>query len=108
MDLISYLCPMTKYYLQVVKSGISICLDTHLSYYHEYVVSDIILIHMYSDNGPKVVFGEGGVEYDAEFRSDWDKRANATLTVASCIIKGYLVDITKAVQRQEKLKSLGI
>ncbi len=63
---------------------------------------------MYSDNGPKVVFGEGGVEYDTQFRLDWDKRANATLTVASCINKGYLVDITKAVQRQEKLKSLGI
>ena len=99
---------MTKYYLQVIKSGISICLDTHLSYYHEYKVADIISIHMYSDNGPKVVFGEGGVEYDAQFRLDWDKRANATLTISSCIIKGYLVDVTKGVERQEKLKSLGI
>lgn len=98
---------MVKYYLKVVKSGISICLDTHLSYYHEYKVEDIISIHMYSDNGPKVVFDEG-VEYNAQFRLDWDKRANATLTVATCIIKGYLVDVTKGVNRQEKLKSLGI
>jgi hypothetical protein len=97
---------MTKYYLEVIKWGISICLDTDVHYYHEFEVGDIIHIHMYSDAGPKVVFGQ--VEYDAEFRLDWDKRANATLTVASCIIKGYLVDVTKGVQRQEKLKSLGI
>lgn len=98
---------MTKYYLEVIKWGISICLDTDVQYYHEFKIGDVIPIHMYSDKGPKVVFG-GYTEYDAEFTLDWDKRANATLTVASCIIKGYLVDVTKGVQRQEKLKSLGI
>ena len=98
---------MTKYYLEVIKWGISICLDTDVHYYHEFKIGDVIPIHMYSDKGPKVVFG-GYTEYDAEFTLDWDKRANATLTVASCIIKGYLVDVTKGVQRQEKLKSLGI
>ncbi len=98
---------MTKYYLEVIKWGISICLDTDVNYYHEFEVGDIIPIHMYSDKGPKVVFG-GRVEYDAQFRLDWDKRANATLTVAGCITKGYLVDVTKGVHRQEKLNQLGI
>jgi hypothetical protein len=91
----------------VIKWGISICLDTDVNYYHEFEVGDIIPIHMYSDKGPKVVFG-GRVEYDAQFRLDWDKRANATLTVAGCITKGYLVDVTKGVHRQEKLNQLGI
>lgn len=98
---------MTNYYLEVIKWGISICLDTDVHYYHEFEVGDIIPIHMYSDKGPKVVFG-GRVEYDAEFVLDWDKTASARLTVACCITKGYLVDITKGVERQEKLKSLGI
>jgi hypothetical protein len=54
-----------------------------------------------------VVFG-GRVEYDAEFTLDWDKAFSVRLTVAGCITKGYLVDVTKGVNRQEKLKSLGI
>jgi hypothetical protein len=98
---------MTKYYLEVIREGISICLDTDVQYHHRFEVGDVIPIHMYSDKGPKVVFG-GRVEYDAEFTIDWDKTESVRLTVASCITKGYLVDITKGVERQEKLKSLGI
>jgi hypothetical protein len=97
---------MTKYYLEVLRKGISICLDTDLQYYHHFEVGDIINIHMYS-GGPKVVFG-GYTEYDAEFTIDWDKTSSARLTVAGCITRGYLVDVTKGVNRQEKLKSLGI
>jgi hypothetical protein len=54
-----------------------------------------------------VVFG-GYTEYDAEFTLDWDKAFSVRLTVASCITKGYLVDVTKGVHRQEKLNQLGI
>jgi hypothetical protein len=98
---------MTKYYLEVMKSGVSICLDTDVYYHHNFKVGDIIPIHMYSDKGPKVVFG-GYTEYDAEFTIDWDKTSSARLSVAGCITKGYLVDVTKGVNRQEKLNQLGI
>jgi len=101
---------MTKYYLEVMKSGLSICLDTDVQYYHQFEIGDIINIHMYSDKGPKVVFG-GRVEYDAQFTLvilDWDKVKSARLSVASFITMGYLVDITKGVNRQEKLNILGI
>lgn len=97
---------MTKYYLEVMREGVSICLDTDVQYHHRFEVGDVIPIHMYSDKGPKVVFG--AYEYDAEFTLDWDKVQSARLSVAGCITKGYLVDITKGVNRQEKLKSLGI
>jgi len=103
----SYICAMTKYYLEVVKWGISICLNTDVRYYHEFEIGEIINIHMYSDKGPKVVFG-GRVEYDAEFVLDWDKTASARLSVVTAISKGYLVDVTKGIERQEKLKTLGI
>ena len=98
---------MTKYYLEVMKSGVSICLDTDVQYHHHFKVGDIINIHMYSYSGPKVVIG-GRVEYDAEFTIDWNKTSSARLTVAGCITKGYLSDVTKGVNRQEKLNQLGI
>jgi hypothetical protein len=103
---------MTKYYLEVLREGVSICLDTDVQYHHRFEVGDVIPIHMYSDKGPKVVFGGvwsfRRVEYDAEFTIDWDKVQSARLSVASCITKGYLVDITKGVNRQQKLNQLGI
>ena len=98
---------MTKYYLEVIREGISICLDTDVRYHHHFEIGDIIHIHMYSDKGPKVVFG-GYSEYDAEFTLDWDKTSSARLTVASLITKGYVVDVTKNVNRDKKLNSLGI
>jgi hypothetical protein len=98
---------MTKYYLQVLKDNLSICLDTDIRHYHQFEIGDIINIHMYSDKGPKVVFG-GYAEYDAEFTLDWNKTSSARLSVAGCITKGILADITKNIHRDEKLKSLGI
>ena len=98
---------MTKYYLEVMREGVSICLDTDVHYHHQFKIGDVIPIHMYSDKGPKVVFG-GYSEYEAEFTLDWDKAFSVRLTVASCITKGYLVDVTKGVNRQEKLNQLGI
>ena len=97
---------MTKYYLQVLKE-ISICLDHDVYYFHHFEVGDVIDIHMYSDKGPKVVFG-GWSEHDAEFTIHWDKRTSDRLSIANCITKGYMVDITKNVERDEKLKTLGI
>jgi hypothetical protein len=98
---------MTKYYLEVMREGVSICLDTDVQYYHQFGVGDIIPIHMYSDKGPKVVFGRSS-EYDAEFTLDWNKTFSARLSVAGCITKGYLVDVTKNVDRDIKLNQLGI
>ena len=53
---------------------------------------------MYSDKGPKVVFG-GYAEYDAEFTLDWNKTCSTRLSVAACITKGILADITSQVDR---------
>lgn len=98
---------MTVYYLQVLTDNLSIELDSDIHYHHCYKVDDIIKIHMYSDKGPKVVFGVNS-EYDAQFTLDWNKKASARLSISSCITKGILADITKSVLRQEKLLKLGI
>ena len=108
---------MTKYYLEVLKDDVSICLDTDIRHYHQFEIGDIINIHMYSDKGAKVVFG-GYAEYDAEFTlvesfwvegmADWNKNCSTRLSVAACITKGILADITSQVDRNFKLEQLGI
>jgi hypothetical protein len=98
---------MTKYYLSVLKDNVSICLDTDVQYHHHFKVGDIIPIHMYSDKGPKVVFG-GYTEYNAEFTLDWNKTVSTRLSIAGCITKGIMADITLQVDRDFKLKQLGI
>ena len=80
-------------------------------------IGDIINIHMYSDKGAKVVFG-GYAEYDAEFTlvesfwvegmTDWNKNCSTRLSVAACITKGILADITSQVDRNFKLEQLDI
>ncbi len=98
---------MTKYYLEVLKPNISICIDSDISYYHQYEVSDVILIYMYPDKGPKVILGSNA-EYDAIFTIDWNKPPSARLSIAGCLTKGYIADISINVERQDKLKKLGI
>jgi hypothetical protein len=98
---------MTKYYLSVLKDNVSICIDSDIRYYHQFEIGDIIYINMYPDKGPKVVFG-GYDEYDAEFTLDWMSRTSARLSIAACITKGIMADITKQVDRDFKLKQLGI
>jgi hypothetical protein len=88
---------MTRYYLEVLKSGISIKGGG------QFLPGDIICVHMYMDKGPYLVLS--GVEYYAKFIFP---NSNSTYSVSNLIIKGYLVDITKNVRREEKLNKLGI
>jgi hypothetical protein len=76
---------MTKYYLQVLKE-ISIYLDTDIRYHH-FEIGDVIDINMYSDRGPKVVFG-GLSEHDAEFTIHYDETTDARLSIVGCIARG--------------------
>ncbi len=98
---------MTRHYLEVLKEGISICLDTDVHYHHEFKVGEIIYINMYPYKNiysNKVVFGT--VEYDAVFTLDWTKTSSSRLDVGSCITKGYLKDITIQMLRDKKLDLL--
>jgi len=94
---------MTRYYFEVLREGLSICLDTDIHYHYEFKIGYIIDINMYSDRAT-VVFGN--VEYDAKFILDWNKRQSARLTINLCITKGYLKDITIQVLRDKKLDLL--
>lgn len=107
-----YLCLMTKYYLEVVKNNVSICLDTDVQYHHEFNIGDIILVEYDIKGKTTLIFDVMSMSYSitfgAEFKIDWDKTCSMRLSIAGCITKGYMVDVTKNVQREEKLKTLGI
>jgi len=107
---------MTRYYLEVLKSGISISPKGE-DFVHRFCVGDIICINMYSDLGPTCegfshVLGPyvvlSGKEYYAAFILLDSTSLFRPSLITTCIIKGYLVDITKNVHREEKLNNLGI
>ena len=81
--------------------------------YRTFEPGDIIHIRVYSNSGlgVKLVL-ESGVEYDAKFinhNSDGiDFWINKILSVATCIKRGYLLDVSDSIERDKKIKSLGI
>lgn len=106
---------MTRYYLEVLQEGLSICVDCGsngfiIDHHHHFDIGDIITINMYSDKGlchgsvPKVVFET--IEYDAIFTLDWKEDVSSRWSVAGCITKGYLRDMTIQIMRQKKLEQL--
>jgi hypothetical protein len=102
---------MTKYYLSVLKDNVSICLDSDIGHHHQFKVGDIILAE-YDIKSMTLIFDGISRHYSItsapEFWLDWDKTVSARLTIAGCITKGIMVDITKQVDRDFKLKQLGI
>jgi len=89
-----------KHYFEVIKEGLSICVDTDIHYHYEFKIGEIIHINMYSDKDT-VVFGT--IEYDAKFILDWNKSQSSRLTIHLCVTKGYLKDVTVQVLRDKKL-----
>ena len=73
--------------------------------YRTFEPGDIIHIRVYSNSGL-------GVKYDAKFikhNSDGiDFWINKILSVATCIKRGYLLDVSDSIERDKKIKSLGI
>ena len=111
---------MTKYYLEVVKDNVSICLDSDIQHHHNFNIGDIILVE-YDIKGktamqmvPTLIFDEICMSYSITcgiylpFKIDWDNICSTRLSIDGCITKGYMVDVTKNVNRDEKLKTLGI
>ncbi len=94
---------MTRYYLEVLQDGLSIDIDSDVHYHHPFKIGDIIPINMYP-SGAKVVLHN--YEYDAIFTLDWTKTASSRWSIAGCITKGYLRDMTIQIERDKKLDQL--
>jgi len=100
---------MSKYYLQVVKDNVSILVDSDLGYHHHFKIDDVIEVVM-DDNLEVSLNIHGWIiqKFGARFTIDWDKFDRQELSIASAVMKGYMIDITKGVERNKKLDELGI
>jgi hypothetical protein len=100
---------MSKYYLQVVKDNVSILVDSDIGYHHHFKIDDVIEVVM-DDNLEVSLNIHGWIiqKFGARFTIDWDKKDYQQLSIASSVMNGYMIDITKGVERNKKLDELGI
>ena len=96
-----------KYYLQIVKDSVSILVDSDLGYHHHFKIDDVIEVVMDDNLGISLNIN-GWVIKSKTFIIDWDKNDYQQLSIASAVMKGYMIDITKGVERNKKLDELGI
>jgi hypothetical protein len=97
---------MTKYYLEVASDKLSICLDTDINYYHHFKLGDLLLIEFGLDT-VLLKFGHMTIK-NPEFTENWDSIKSSILSISSCVSSGRLVDVSLQVERQDKLKQLGL
>jgi aryl-phospho-beta-D-glucosidase BglC (GH1 family) len=96
-----------KYYLQIVKDNVSILVDSDIGYYHQFKIDDIIEVVMSDDLGVSLNI-HGWIIQNPRFTIDWDKKDYQQFTIVSAVVNGYMIDITKGVERNKKLDELGI
>jgi len=104
-----------KYYLQIVKDNVSILVDSDVGYYHQFKIDDVIEVVMSDESLARQLAGQGvslnvhgWIIQNPRFTIDWDKKDYQQFTIASAVMNGYMMDVTKGVERNKKLEQLGI
>ena len=95
-----------KYYLQIVKDNVSILVDSDVGYHHHFKIDDVIEVVMDDNLGVSLNI-HGCVIQNPIFTVIQSAIPNG-FTIASVVMKGYMIDITKEVERNRKLDELGI
>jgi hypothetical protein len=83
-------------------------IDTSLKY--KWDVGEIVTIKVITDKVSLFRCFIGDIEFDSlkEFVVDRGSPRRRVLNVMECLEEGYLIDITTQLEREEKLKELGI
>jgi len=85
---------MTTYYLQTLVDDICL-MGTHFAFRRD----ELLKINMYIEKGPEIEIN--GKEYRANFYFH-----NKMYVISSLLQLGYVVDITKSIERENKLNEL--
>lgn len=97
------------YHLQLLKNNVSILLDSDVNYYYHFEVDDVISIDFDSNSLKLVSINNSKIKIDSPtFVVDWDSTKSKRMAISSLISLNYLSDITNMINREKKLKSLGI
>jgi hypothetical protein len=100
------------YYFEVLVDNLSICIDSEVAYYHYFKKGDIIEYY-YKKNYinlevSMIKINVGEFLFD-RFVVDWDKiHSWSSSLITEFIEKGMVADVTKQVERDQKLKQLDI
>ncbi len=98
---------MIKYTIEVVKEGLSIKLDSEII--HQFKVGELFLIE-YDLTKTILTFSINGRDFKINqpyFFIELKDNFSAT-SIASGFKKGYIIDVTLQVDRNNKLKQLGL
>lgn len=98
---------MTTYYLQVIEDNVSIIIDSDINYLHHFKIGDIIKVDMDLKKGPKVYFSHWTIT-EPYFILDWSETSSTRLSIAGCVKRGALLDISTQIERNDKLTKIGI
>ena len=102
-------------YFEIIKEGISICLDSDINYYHHFKVGEMICISNYYN--PTLEYIVNNTKWNMNFKfeyfkKNWDSTNHQNWTIPECAYQGYFKDITEGVVlsriREQKLKEIGI
>lgn len=104
---------MSNYYLHINTDRLSIELDSDVKYHHYFSKGDILTINFTNDiNSTATVIKELNNKkfgnYNAIFTLDWDSINSSRLSIMQCISMGHMSDITKSIERNNKIEELGI
>ncbi len=100
---------MSLYYLSVKTNRLSIELDSDIHYHEHFKEGDILTIQL-NANKPILVElnGKNLKRYPFDFKLDWDSTKSKIVSINEAIRLGLVSDITKSIERNEKLKKIGI
>lgn len=100
---------MSLYYIHINTDRLSLELDSDINYHLDFKPGDILTIE---SNANKFMICELNGErigyYENNLKLDYDKSLSASITISKAIELKLASDITKMVERNEKLKKLGI
>ncbi len=104
-------------YLEVIKTGSSIELDTDINYHHDFSIGELLVIDIITTpptvNLKRTIYNDVSFQLDFnllqnKFKINWDSRDCERLNIVSMIESGYLIDVTECINRNKKLELLGI
>jgi hypothetical protein len=91
------------HYVEVLQTGMSICLDSDTAYYYNFEIGDILGIKMKHGEPLIISINDANLEIKANFILN-DRHSN----INYLLLEDYLVEITNSIERNLKLKELGI
>ena len=103
-------------FYEIKESGISLCMDHDVAYYHHFEVGEIICISNYYNPTLEYIINKThkwNTKYKFEtFSKNWSSTNHQKWTIPECVYQGYFKEVDKNIVlsgiRELRLKEIGI